>query len=798
MQMSTVADDPTTTAGAVAEAAGAHAGRFVGARIPRQEDARFLTGRGAYVDDIVVPNTLHVAFVRSDIARGTIIEIDTSEAEAMPGVVAVLLAADLNHLVLDPATDQELSHFHRPYRLLADGDVRFVGEAIAMVVAESRYLAEDAAEAVVVDVEPLPPVVDFEHALDADAPLVHADWGSNLHAEIPIPDNPALDEILSSAAHVVTETFRQHRYNCVPMETRGALASWDPVDEQLTIWSSTQNPHSTRAQLARLLGLDEGRIRAIMPDVGGAFGLKMFPAPEEIMTVMASRRLGQPVKWIEDRREHLMAGLQSRQEMGTFSLALDEEGRFLGGRCEFLEDSGAQPAAASSSMILSAMVMPGPYRLDTFAAGGKCVFTNTAGRTGYRGPWMIETVVREQLIDVAAHRLGLDPLELRRRNLLRDDELPYTMTCGLPLEHVSLAATVDQAAEMLGYDDLREQQEAWRDEGRLVGIGMSVVCEPTSTAFGSMSSEAATVRIGPRGSVDVTMSSISNGQGLETTVAQVVADELGVAIESITIYQGDTATAPFGGGSGGSRAAVFASGSAREAAQELRQRVLAIAAHMLEAAVEDLEIVDARVQVVGTPAKGIALADIATKSYFDPMSLPAGTPKGLEAQSRYKPDQMFCTWSNSCHMTVVEVDPVTGGVEILRYVVSEDCGVMINPNVVEGQIAGGVVQGLGGVLLEHLPFDEDGNPLATTFVDYLMPTAADVPEIEYGHVETPAPTNPGGHKGLGEGGAIASPPALINAVADALRPLGAEVRSQPLGPSQIVALIEAASAPAGT
>lgn len=404
---------------------------------------------------------------------------------------------------------------------------------------------------------------------------------------------------------------------------------------------------------------------------------------------------------------------------------------------------------------------------------------------------MFETVAREQVMDCLAAEIGIDPLELRRRNVIGDDDLPYTMATGMVYDQMTAAATLEQAAETIGYDQLRTQQKDWRAEGRLVGIGISLFAEPTAMAFSWMSTDAAIVRVGPNGRVDVITTAASHGQSLETTIAQVVADELGVDLAQVRVLQGDTDSAPLGPGTGGSRSAVIPTSAARLAAGDVRGRMLAIVAHHLEASPDDLEIVSGHVQVVGSPAKGMTVAEIATKAYTEPASLPPGLPLGLEAQTRYTPDS-FCTWANACHICVCEVDGDTGAVEVLRYVVSEDCGVMINPNVVEGQIAGGVVQGIGGVLFEQLKYDDSGNPLSTTFLDYLLPTAAEVPEIEYGHVETPAPTNPGGHKGLGEGGAIAAPPAIINAVADALAPLGVKVRSQPLGPADVVALIESA------
>jgi carbon-monoxide dehydrogenase large subunit len=764
----------------------------VGQRVVRHEDPRFLSGRGRYVDDIVVSNTLHVAFARSYAARGTIVSVETSVAAAMPGVAAVWLAADLNHLPKEFLVDGEAhTGGDRPFRVLADGDVRCVGEPIAMVVADSRYVAEDAAEAIEIEIDPLPPVLDVEQALADDAPRVHPESASNVYSALPSAESPELESVLDSAPVVLTETFQQHRYSTVPMETRGILASWEPFRDELTVWISTQGPHGVRSLMSRMLGIDDSQVRVIMPDVGGGFGLKMNPSEEEIAVVLATRRLGQPVKWIQDRRENLMSDEQAREDRGTVTFAADENGVLLGAKVELTESAGAFPAAFASATILSSMAFPAPYRIPVYSASAVTVHTNTAGRGGYRAPWMFETVAREQMMDCLAARLGIDPLELRRRNVVREDELPYTLPTGMVLDEVTPAATLEQAAEMIGYEEFREQQRVWREEGRLVGIGVSLFTEPTSMAFGWMSTDGATVRIGGNGRVDVYTSAANHGQGLETTIAQVVADELGVDIAHVRVLQGDTDAAPLGPGTGGSRSAVSTGSAARKAASEVRSQVIALAAHLLEAAPEDLEIVDGRAQVVGTPTRGMTIAQLAEKAYTEPGNLPPGQSPGLEAQARFSPTN-FCTWSNACHICTVEVDRDTGAVEILRYVVSEDCGVMINPNVVEGQIAGGVAQGLGGVLYEHATYDDEGNPLATTFVDYLLPTAAEVPVIEYGHIETPASSNPGGHKGMGEGGALGSPPAVINAVADALAPLGVKVRSQPLGPADIIDLIDAA------
>jgi len=477
----------------------------------------------------------------------------------------------------------------------------------------------------------------------------------------------------------------------------------------------------------------------------------------------------------------------------TISVALDEDARILAVKADLVEDVGSFAAAGSSAGAFVGMLLPGPYAIPKVQFSAKAVYTNTCGRCSYRGPWMMETVVREQMMDIVARALDMDPLELRRRNVVRSSDLPFTTAAGLVYDSVTAAESLEQAAEMIDYAAFRKQQEQARAEGRLVGIGLGLYVEPSGLAVGSLSSEGAVVSVSVNGHVQAVMSSASHGQSVETTVAQVVADELGVDFDAVTVIQGDTATTPYGQGTGGSRSAVLCSGAAREASLRVKAKILDIAAHALEASPEDLEIAAGRVSVTGTPARGIDLTEVAQIAYTRPQDLPPGMEMGLEAHARYTPSAPF-TFSNSCHACTCEIDPVTGAVTLQRFIVSEDCGVMINPTVVEGQIAGGVVQGIGGVLYEHMAYDAEGNPLTTTFLDYLLPTAAEVPMIEYGHIETPATTNAGGYKGMGEGGAIGSPPAVINAIADALAPLGARVNRQPLGPADIVAAIDAAAA----
>jgi carbon-monoxide dehydrogenase large subunit len=770
--------------------AGEAAARWVGQSVKRREDPRLLAGRGRYVDDVVMPGMAHAAFVRSPVARGTVRGVDTSAAAGLPGVVAVFTAADLNEpgrpfwkTMIGPAGQP-------PHRLLAEHDVRFVGDIVALVVAESRYLAEDGADLVDVDIDPLPPVLDPASAVGG-APLVHPERDTNLADELPGMPRPDVDQVFASAAHVITETFEQHRYLPVPMECRGVVASWDRWSDRLELVISGQGVHEVRLFYSRYFGVPEDRIRVVMGDVGGSFGQKVFPVNDEIAVVAAARKLGRPVKWIEDRSENLIAGGHARDQSMRVEFALDAGGALLAARTHLVENVGAFPASGSGSMLLAATaVFPGPYRLAAYAGSGQAFFTNTCSRCAYRGPWMIETTAREQMMDVAAAELGIDPLELRRRNVIRPGDLPFTTAVGVTYDAISPAQTLEQAAELIEYDKFRAFQWQAREDGRLVGIGMSLYIEPLG-APGILATEAAAIRIEPSGTVNVLMGTGSHGQSLETTIVQVVADYLGAALDDVHLIQGDSAATPYGPGTAGSRSAAIASGAAQQASVTMRQRVLAIAAAILEANPADLTMTDSKITVAGDPDAGLPLRKVAAAAYLNPASLPPGTPAGLEVSERYQAPMI--NFSNAAHACTVEVDRATGVVRILRYVVSEDCGNMINPMVVEGQIAGGVVQGIGGVFYEHMIYDPDGNPLITTFLDYLLPTAAEVPELEYGHVVTPGPT-PGGYKGMGEGGAIASPAALANAVRDALAPLGVRITAQPLTPDRIAALIEGGGA----
>jgi carbon-monoxide dehydrogenase large subunit len=773
-------------------AAGAGAARFVGLWDHRMLDRRLLTGHGQFVDDVSMPGMLHAAFLRSDVAKATVVRLDTTASAQVPGVAAVLTCKDFDGR-FGPAWHAMLGEQLPVPAPLAVADVRHVGEPIAMVVAESRSIAEDACEAIDLDLAPDDPVVDYATAAGDHDHLVHGAWGltSNAMVEVPFtPLSPDLDDAFARAAHVVECTVRQHRYVPVPMETRGLIAAWAAGREEMEIVCSCQSVHETRNFFARYLGIPEGSIRVTARDVGGGFGQKMFVFREECAVVLASRLLGRPVKWIEDRRENLVAAGHSRNEQGRVRLAIDADHTIQAITIEHTADVGAYPPCPA---IIDPQLLPGPYRIPRLGFSLAMVWTNTMGKVAYRGPWMFETTAREMALDHAARTLGIDPVELRRRNLLAAGDLPFDSPGGKRFQEITPLETLEQALALLDYDAFRDEQAQARRAGRLLGLGVSVYVEPTSMPAPTLATEGATVRVEASGTVVAYLGTTSHGQSVETTMAQIVADTLGVDYADVTVVQADTQSTPYGPGTGGSRTAVVAGGAARRAAALVREQILAVAAHMLEAAADDLDIEGGSISVRGTPSRSVTLPDVASAAYRFADTLPPELAAGLEATARFRPSD-FPTWSNAAHLCVVEIDPDTCVPRVLRYIVSEDCGQMINPTIVEGQISGGVVQGLGGVLLEDFVYDDDGNPLTTTFMDYLLPTTTEVPMIEIGHVETDSSTNPGGFKGMGEGGAIGAHAAVANAVADALAPLGIHVLSTPLGPDDIYRLMVEAGA----
>jgi carbon-monoxide dehydrogenase large subunit len=762
--------------------------RYAGTRVKRVEDGRLLTGRGSFVDDISRPGMLHACFVRSPFARARINSIDASAALDLPGVHAVFTAADLNPDVKEAwhaAAGKDVPDTPRPP--LAEGEAKFVGDPVALVVAENRYIAEDALELIDVDYEPLPAVSDFTRAQDSDV-LVHDSYADNVAGGL--HGAPPDEEIFASAACVVKENVYQQIYAPVPIETRGLVVEWKAASEELTLWASSQSPHELRAFCGRLLGIPAQRVRVIMRDTGGGFGQKVVPMREDMCIMLAARKVPAALKWIEDRRENLMSAGQARHVSGTARMAFDEDGNILAADIDFLQDVGAYPTPYPVlNQAAIGMFFPGPYRVPKASFNYKCMFSNTSGLVAYRGPWQFESLAREILLDIAARKMGMDPVELRRRNILRGDEMPYFNANGMPYDHVAPADTLEQAVKILDHEGFRKEQQDALAEGRYIGLGFSAYVEPTGAATGYMGTEGATIRMEPTGKINVYVNGGSSGNSIETTVVQLTADALGADIDDVATIQGDTAVTPYGAGAQGSRSGPMTAGAVNEAGAILRQRLVALAAHHLKVAESEVELAHSTATVSGNPSKTVSFGELAYQAYYSPQQLPPGT-SCLEATARFtSPNPIH--WANATHACTCEVDVATGKVTLLRYIVSEDVGPMINPNVVEGQIAGGTVQGIGGALLENLAYDEHGNPLASTFVDYLLPTATEVPSIEFGHIEIPGP-GVGGYKGVGEGGAIGSTPAVINAINDALAPLGVTLTRLPASPAAIVDLIEQA------
>ncbi|MET0577359.1 MAG: molybdopterin cofactor-binding domain-containing protein, partial [Ilumatobacteraceae bacterium] len=574
---------------------------------------------------------------------------------------------------------------------------------------------------------------------------------------------------------------------------RGLVVQYDQHRSKLDIRAATQSVHELKAFAARLTGVPESHVRCVAEDVGGGFGQKMMVLREEAAVILAAFKLGgPPVKWIEDRRENLMAANQARCESAEISMALDETGHILGAKVEFFEETGAYPpAAGGGSSTLAMGVFPGPYRIPMVAPACTAAYTNTVGKAAYRGPWAMETIFREQMLDHVAREIGMDAIELRRINMIQAEDLPYTTATQMVLENVSPAETLEQVVAMVDVPAFRAEQATARAAGRLLGLGIGAYVEPSAVAFGALGTDPAVLTMDVSGKVQIRLGTGSHGHSIETTIAQVVAEHVGCDFDDVVVIQGDTDTSPVGPGTGGSRTAVIAGGAAQTASVQMREKLVQIAAHILEANPDDLDIERSAVSVRGTPTATIPFAQLARIAHTAPEQLPAGMAPGLEFMARYGPPTPF-TWSNATHACIVEVDADTGIVTIVRYLVSEDCGQMINPMVVEGQIAGGVVQGIGGVLFENMAYDDEGNPLATTFLDYLLPTAPEIPDIEYGHVVTMSGTL-GGYKGMGEGGAIASPPAVANAINDAIAHLGVTLTDFPFGPSQIHAALHPAT-----
>ncbi|HVC84066.1 MAG TPA: xanthine dehydrogenase family protein molybdopterin-binding subunit [Solirubrobacteraceae bacterium] len=769
--------------------------RFTGKSVRRVEDEKILSGRGRYVDDIRLPRMVHAVFLRSTVAHGRIVSLDVEQARTLDGVVAIVTGAELaqitNPMQLGPETPDVLRPVFTP---LATDKVRYVGDPVALILAESRYAAEDARDVIFVEYDGLAPVATIEQAEDPAGPVLFEDVGSNvLYTESVQFGDP---DAAFAGARVVRETFTPQRVAPVPMETRGGVADHHPGTGDLVYHAATQSPHALRLLLSGLLGQPAEQLRVITPDVGGAFGQKAGVAREDVAVCAASKLLGRPVKWVEDRVENMTSATHARSETVEIAAAVDDDGTILALDVTMKLDLGAYPILPFAPSFLGPIVRTmfvGPYRIENLRWQHSAVATNKASYGTYRGPWAVESLVRELLIDDIARELGLDAVDVRRRNLLRADEQPRKMITGPTIDGVSSLETLERAVELAGYEGFREEQRRARERGALLGVGFSTYIEPApgpidffaSAGSHLPPSERAIARLEPDGHLTVITAQAPHGQGHETTLAQVAATEFGIPLEHVRVVHGDTQLTPFLLiGTGGSRAATMASGAALHATRLVKQKVLAMAANMLEISPDDLEIVDAVVAPKGDPERGIPLAGIAMAAYF---ATPPGEDEGLRSSALY--EQPAGGWSGGTHVCFVEVDPETGVVELLRYIVVEDCGDLINPAIVDGQIRGGVAQGIGIALLENALYDEDANFLAGTFMDYLMPTAMEIPtiEIEHVHGQGLAEVN---SRGVGEGGTIAAPPAIANAVADALG--GVRVTALPLTPERVLDLLDAA------
>jgi carbon-monoxide dehydrogenase large subunit len=758
----------------------------VGASIKRREDPRLVTGHGQYVDDVRLPGTLYLAFVRSPHAHARVGRIDTAAALQQPGVAAVFTHADCDltlttHAALNPQTPPP------PRPLLAGDTVRFVGEAVAVVLADDRYVARDAADLVEVDYEPLPAAASLQAALADGAPLVHEAFPGNVYLKME-RNAGDWDAAVAQAARVVRLDIFNQRVNSLPMEPRAALAEYRRYDETLTVWSSNQVPHTLRSALAAQLTMPESRVRVIAPDVGGGFGSKLNVYPEEVLTAWAAKRLGQPVKWVEERRESLLTLSHGRGQIDEVEAAVAADGKVLGLRARVVGDLGAHLLLFTALIpVLTINMLVGPYDITVVASELTEVFTHCAPTDAHRGAGRPEaTFLLERLMDRIAAELTLDPADVRRRNFVQPSQFPYTSAVGSVYDSGNYAGALDKALQVVNYQHLREEQRRLRGGGRYLGIGLGSYVELTgvgpSRGFGAPVWEAAVVRAEPDGTVTVISGAPSQGQGHETSFAQIVAGELGVPYESVRVLSGDTAVGVTGIGTFGSRSMPVAGGAIVGAAARVREKALQVAAALLEAAPEDLEYRDGQAIVRGQPGKMVTFQQIANAAYAAFM-LPPEIEPGLEATMFFDPPNM--TYPFGTHVCVVEVDPRSGEVQILRFVAVDDAGRIINPLLAAGQLHGGIAQGIGQALYEEIVYDEDGQLRTASLMDYALPTADKVPHYELDHTETPGTTNPLGAKGIGEAGTIGSTPAVVNAVLDALLPLGVTHIDMPLKPERI-------------
>lgn len=757
-----------------------------------------LLGRGRYTGDIARVGLLHAAFARSHLAAARVTAIDVSAAVAAPGVVAALTAADLgNPYLLAVLERPEFTPTRMP--VLAGSDVRFAGEPVAMVIADDPYRAEDAAEQISIDLYPMTAHTSVTAATVAGARPVHDELTGNQLVDLQMFEDPRLSEVFGTAPVVVAGSFTSARVAALPLEGRACVAEWDERDQQLVVHVSTQVPHQVRSGIAQALGLAEQAVRVIAPDVGGGFGLKCVVGREEVAVAAAALRLRRPVRWTEDRQENLTASFHGHEQHYDVRAAFGDDGCILGLEADIQCDVGAYsafPFTCAVEPLMACTELPGVYKVPAYRARGRAIATNKPPTAPYRGVSRPQIVmVMERLMEKAAAALRMDPLEVRRRNLIGPDDFPFTGVNGITYDEGSYRQSLDVAERRVAELGWAAERDHLRAAGHLAGVGYACFSERTAYGTPTMSLrrmrmtpgyDTALVRMDPTGEVIVTTGTSSHGQGHETTFAQIVADRLGTHPQQVRLRQGDTDLASYGWGTWGSRSIVIGGGAAARAATAVAQQLREIAAHLLEASAGDVELRDGRATVRGDSAASLPVSELARIAHFQAHRLPEHLRYTLEARQSFDPPGTF---SNACHVAMVAVDPATGRITLRRYLVVEDCGVVINPLVVDGQVRGGVTQGAAAALYERINFEPGGQPVTTTLMDYLTPTAAELCPIEIVHLETPSVHSETGAKGMGEGGTIGAPAAVLNAVNDAIASLGISFDHIPVLPPEVCSAI---------
>ncbi len=772
-------------------------------RLKRKEDARFIRGQGNYVDDVQLPGMLHGAVLRSPLAHARVVSIDTTRAQAHPKVHAVITGKDLEGLKL--AWMPTMSYDTQA--VLATDKVRFQGQEVAFVVADDRYSARDALELIEVEYDPLPALVNARKVLDADAPVIRDDKEGQTNNHIfdwESGDRQATDQVFARADVVVEQDMLYPRSHPAPMETCGAVADMDKVSGKLTLWCTTQAPHAHRTVYALVAGLPEHKIRVISPDIGGGFGNKVPVYPGYVCSIVGSILTGRPVKWMEDRSENLMSTGFARDYVMKGGIAATREGKILGIRVGVIADHGAFNSTAQPTKYPAGFfnVFTGSYDIEAAHCNVTGVYTNKApGGVAYACSFRVTEAVYlvERMVDCLADELGIDPAELRLKNLLAPDQFPYECKTGWVYDSGDYPTALRKAMDIIGYEELRREQAAKRERGELMGIGVGFFTECVGAGprkhmdiLGLGMNDGAELRVHPTGKAQLGLSVQTQGQGHETTFAQIVSEELGIPPEDIEVIHGDTDNTPYGLGTYGSRSTPVSGAATALVARKVRERARIVASAMLEAAPEDLEWEKGRWFVKGDPEKGATIGDIALAAH-GAIELPEGVEGGLDAETVYDPPNL--TFPFGAYICVVDVDPGTAKVKVRRFVAVDDCGTRINPMIIEGQVHGGLTDGVGMALMEVIPFDDEGNCLGGSLMDYLIPTALEVPDWETDYTVTPSPHHPIGAKGIGESATVGSPPTIVNAVCDALKPYGVRHMDMPCTPSRVWEAMQGRAAP---